>query len=75
MTSSPDMTGIDEYRINVIRGQVACPRVGPVALDRCRECTYLVRLEDAAPDRAGGSYVVCSRAAVVPRSDLTDGWW
>ncbi len=75
MTSSPDVTGRDEYRINVIGDRVACPRVGAVDLDRCRECTYLVRLEDAGPDRPSASYVVCSRAAVVPRSDLSDTWW
>jgi hypothetical protein len=75
MTSSADLAGRDQYRIHVIRGRVACPRVGAVDLDRCRECTYLVRLEDTGPDRPSGSYVVCSRAAVVARSDIPDLQW
>ena len=33
MTSSTDLAGHDEYRINVIRDRVACPRVGAVDLE------------------------------------------
>ena len=43
----------------VVADRVGCWRVGPGALDRCRECVYLLRLEP--PSQPGSAaHVVCS---------------
>jgi hypothetical protein len=48
----------EERRVRVVGDRVACWRLGSVALDRCRECLYLLRLEaDAA---AAPRHVVCA---------------
>jgi hypothetical protein len=73
VASSAHLTRTDEHRIHVIGGKVACPRLGAVDLDRCRECTYLLRLGATDPDRPGAAYVVCT--AVDVQSDLTDMAW
>ena len=71
MTRSADLTRTDEHWIPVIGGQVACPRLGVVELDRCRECTYLVRVAAAGPDRLEVTDVVCL-GATVGESDPND---
>ena len=73
MTSSAHLTRTDEQQIRVIGGQVACPRVGVVDLDRCRECVYLMRFGVTNPDRPGAAYVACT--AVDAQSDLSDMGW
>ena len=73
MTSSAHLTRTDELQINVTGGQVACPRVGAVSLDRCRECLYLLRFGATDPDRPGVAYVVCT--AVDVQSDPSDMAW
>jgi hypothetical protein len=75
MTSSADLTRTDEHWIHVLRGRVTCPRVGDVDLDRCRECTYLVRLAATGSDRPDPTYVVCLGAAADGESDLNDWGW
>ena len=75
MTISTHEWADGELRISVIDARVACPRVGTVDLDRCRECAYLLRLEDAL---AGGSeiHVVCSARAAGPSLENGgEGWW
>ena len=62
MTISAQGSAERELRIRVIEDRVDCPRVGTVVLDRCRECAYLLRLEDAARAETSGSHVVCSAA-------------
>ena len=47
MTISAHRWAEGELRIRVIDDRVDCPRVGTVDIDRCRECAYLLRLEDA----------------------------
>lgn len=49
-----------ELRIPVVRDRVACPRIGPGGLDRCRECAYLVSYEAAGSDGSGTASIVCS---------------
>ena len=61
-----------ELRIPVIDARVDCPRVGTVDLDRCRECAYLLRLDDAVLAGASGIHVVCSATAAGP--GLESGW-
>ena len=39
---------------------VICWRVGPVVLDRCRECVFLVRLVGAGAGDPGAATVVCA---------------
>jgi hypothetical protein len=39
--------------------RVTCSRLGPVGLDRCRECDYLLRLERAGASDSATAYVVC----------------
>jgi hypothetical protein len=51
-----------ELQIRVIDGRVDCPRVGTVVLDRCRECAYLLRMEDEILAGASETHVVCSAA-------------
>ena len=53
-----------ELRIPVVRDRVACPRIGPVDLDRCRECAYLLRIEGADSDESGTASLVCSLGSV-----------
>lgn len=49
-----------EARIPVVRGRVACPHLGLVDLDRCRECSYLSCLEETDDDGHAGASVNCS---------------
>jgi hypothetical protein len=53
--------GVREHRTIVQGDRVSCRLAGPVKLDRCRECVYLVRLERS----------VGSRPALVICADLT----
>jgi hypothetical protein len=46
-------------RLPVSVDRVACWRIGPVELDRCRECVYLMRLEGAHPGDPRAASVVC----------------
>ena len=41
-------TDPDERQIPVQAGRVACPLLGEVPVDRCRECDHLIQFEDAA---------------------------
>jgi len=43
-------------RLPVSVDRVVCWRIGPVELDRCRECVYLMRLEGDP----GAASVVCA---------------
>ena len=36
-----------QLRLAVSDARVACPRLGNVDIERCAECPYLVRFEDA----------------------------
>lgn len=51
-----------ERHIPVEDNRVACPRMGTVELDRCRECVYLLRIELAGTPPAG--HVVCAGSHV-----------
>ena len=51
----------DEVSLGVADdGGVACPLVGHVTLDRCRECVYLLRLEGASARDSVAGYAVCA---------------
>lgn len=39
--------------------RVTCWRLGPVVLDRCRECVYLLSLEGATGRHSAPAHVVC----------------
>ena len=59
-----------ERHIPLVGDRVACPRLGSVDLERCRECPYLVRV--GTPGGSGEpdvGFVVCSVAAAGP-SDI-----
>jgi hypothetical protein len=60
MTSSAHRSADGERRIRVIVDRVGCPRVGTVDLHQCRECAYLLRLEDAGTAETSAIHVVCS---------------
>ncbi len=51
-------------------GRVACWRLGPVVLDRCRECVYLLRLEGTSARDSAAAYVVCSGHHPEPELDF-----
>lgn len=55
-----------ERRIPVVQGRVACPGIGLVDLDRCRECSYLSWLEDTGVDGQRAACVVCSLTTTEP---------
>lgn len=60
MTMSNSFREIGTTRHPVSIDRVSCWRLGPVVLDRCRECVYLVRLEGATARHAAAAYVVCA---------------
>ena len=72
MTISTHGLADGELRISVIDARVACPRVGTVDLDRCRECAYLLRLDDTVLAEAPAIHIVCSATATGP--GLESGW-
>jgi hypothetical protein len=60
---NPRSVSPDEVSIPVAEdGGVACPLVGHVTLDRCRECDYLRALNE---DDAGRTRVRCATAPLV----------
>ena len=72
MTISTQGWADGELRIPVIDARVECPRVGTVDLDRCRECAYLLRLDDAVLAGASEIRILCSATAAGP--GLESGW-
>jgi len=52
-----------EVRIPAEDGRVACPRLGEVGLERCLECSWLLRFQAGEHD-----VVVCS--VTDPRTDI-----
>lgn len=60
MMKSTSVRGIGTRRQLVSGDRVTCWRLGPVALDRCRECVYLLRLEGASARDSAAAYVVCA---------------
>ena len=63
----PESTNVNPLPTGKVRrqpdslGRVACRRLGSVVIDRCRECVYLVSLEDGAAGGSAAAYVVCSQ--------------
>jgi hypothetical protein len=51
-----------EFR--VVDGRVSCPRLGATVVERCRECDYLLRIDDR-----DGVRIVCS-----PSRYAVDDW-
>jgi hypothetical protein len=72
MTISANEWADGAWRIRVIDGRVVCPRVGTVDIDRCRECVYLLGLEDVVLTGTSVTHVVCSAASV--DSGLQSAW-
>lgn len=60
----------DQVRQPVSLGRVACWRLGSVVIDRCRECVYLVSLEDGAAGDSAAAHVVCSQDESGPEADF-----
>jgi hypothetical protein len=50
--------------------RVTCWRLGTVVLERCRECVYLVRLENATAHDSAAAYVVCRGHDAEPELDF-----
>lgn len=73
MSLAASTTTENQPRRTRIEGdRVACARIGSVDLDRCRECTYLVRMEDADVSEPGATYVICADAA--PDAEIPFAW-
>jgi hypothetical protein len=72
MTISANESADGAWRIRVIDCRVVCPRVGTVDIDRCRECVYLLGLEDVVLTGTSVTQVVCSAASV--DSGLQSAW-
>jgi hypothetical protein len=60
MTRSTLVREVGTRRQPVSVDRVTCWRLGPVVLDRCRECVYLVRLEGATARHSAADYVICA---------------
>jgi hypothetical protein len=61
------------YDIQPVRlDHVTCWRLGTVALDCCRECVYLLRLERPTVDGSAALQVVCAGYDQTP--DLDFAW-
>jgi hypothetical protein len=60
MIGAENISESEERRVRVVGDRVACSRIGSVDLDRCRECVYLLRLEEASVHRVADPYVVCA---------------
>ncbi len=60
MTGPTPIRKAGTWRHPVSVDHVSCWRLGPVVLDRCRECVYLVRLEGATAGHQAGAYVICA---------------
>ena len=60
MTTSTLQHEIGIRRLPVSVDLVACWRIGPVDVDRCRECVYLMGLEGAHAGEPGAASVVCA---------------
>ncbi len=71
MTTLTLQDEVGTRRLPVSVDRVACWRIGPVELDRCRECVYLMRLDGAhAGDREAAS-VVCADRDPALEADFT----
>ena len=57
LTTVPE---VGARRLPISVDHLVCWRIGPVVLDRCRECFYLVRLEGAGAGDPGPATVVCA---------------
>jgi len=60
MTRLTSVLEVGERRLPVSVDGVTCWRIGPVVLDRCRECVYLMRLEGAHAGELGAASVICA---------------
>jgi hypothetical protein len=60
--STAEWRGNGERRVLVDGDRVACWRIGSVALARCQECSYLLRLEVAGNPPTW--HVVCAHSDV-----------
>ncbi len=60
MSRSTSINEVGTRRQPVSVDRVTCWRLGPVVLDRCRECVYLLRLEGATAHDSAATYVVCA---------------
>ena len=63
-------TETQQRRTRVDGNRVACWRIGSVDLDRCRECLYLIRLEDSGAAEPAPAHVVCADAALDAEVDF-----
>ena len=70
MTRSTSPQMVDTRRLPVSVDRVTCWRLGSVALDRCRECVYLLRLESATTQDSIAAYVVCAGDHPPPELDF-----
>lgn len=70
MTRSTSVPEVGTRRQPVSGDRVTCWRLGPVVLDRCRECVYLLRLEDATAGDSAAAYVVCADHDPEPEVDF-----
>jgi hypothetical protein len=59
-----------ERRCRLVGNRVDCWRIGPVEVDRCRECVYLLRVEVAGTPASGE--VVC--AGPSPEAETVFTW-
>lgn len=57
--------------VPIVDDRVACRLLGDVALQRCRECDHLVRLEFSASGLSAPSHVICRDAGSALESDLS----
>jgi len=69
VTAATSLCTVGTRRQPVRLDRVTCWRLGTVALDCCRECVYLLRLERATPDDSAALGVVCAGYDPMPEVD------
>lgn len=70
MTGFASALEVGARRQPISMGRVTCWRLGPVELDRCRECVNLLRLEGATAHEPAAAYVVCAGPHPEPEIDF-----
>lgn len=60
-----------QHTVPIVDDRVACRLLGDVALERCRECDHLIRLEFSASGLSAPSHVICGDTGSALEADLS----
>lgn len=57
----------------VVDDRVVCQRLGEIAISRCRECDYLIRLGPPESEGRQARYVICRERDIESLQNVV--WW